>query len=168
MIFSSLDIWYYITRFIISYICHFNNYYLYLNKLKSFDLVKIFLLGHSEINIAHWYVPFIMLIFIFSKFFIKFITIKFKIQLWIIIILMLLSMLIHRRYESNVFALFNNVIYFTPVYLLGIFVSKNINFFYSKLNGKEFYLLIIIFLIVIIQLQQGKLENISELGEINI
>ena len=81
---------------------------------------------------------------------------------------MLLSMLIHRRYESNVFALFNNVIYFTPVYLLGIFVSKNINFFYSKLNGKEFYLLIIIFLIVIIQLQQGKLENISELGEINI
>lgn len=104
----------------------------------------------------------------FLKFFLKFIAVNSKIQLLIIIILMLFSLIIHRRYDNNIFALFHNVIYFTPIYLLGIFVSKNIKLFYSKMNGKEFYLLVMSFLIILLQVQLGRLESIRELNEISI
>ena len=167
LVFSSLDIWYYIIRLIFSAIFHFNNYNLYFNKLKSTDLVKIYLLGHSEINMSLWYIPLTMLIFLLSNIFLKFITMNLRFQLWLIIILMLLSSLIHRRYDENVSALFHNLLYFTPIYLLGIFVSKNIKILFSKLNGKELYLLLILIAIEIFQAQRAIPENINEFDNIS-
>jgi surface polysaccharide O-acyltransferase-like enzyme len=167
LLFSSLDIFYYLMRFLCSFFFS-NAHEVYLEKIKSLDLIKIYLLGHSEIPIGLWYVPFIMVVFSLSKFYIKFVTINYKTQLWIISILMIISIIIHRTHDDRISGIFQNVLYFTPVYLLGIFVSKNNKIIYSKIIGKAFYLLLITLIITIFQVKIGKIETISELKGIGI
>jgi surface polysaccharide O-acyltransferase-like enzyme len=168
LIFSSFDMGYYIVRLIYSYIFQLYNFKIYLNKLMSFNLIKIYLLGHSEVFIALWYVPFIMLIFLFSKFYLHFIKLTLKSQIIIIVAQLILSILIHRSYKEDIYSLFHNVIYFTPVYLLGMFVSSNLKSFYKKMIGKELYVLIIALIITIIQLLIDKPKEIKELNEISL
>lgn len=168
LIFSSLDIFYYIIRYVFSCLFYMEKYEVYLNKIKSIDLVKIYIAGHSEINIALWYVPFIMVIFLFSKFYIKFIDINLKTQIWIISILMLLSLVIHRRYDDSISGIFQNVIYFTPVYLLGMFVSKNNKLLTGVIYGREFFVLILSMIVAGFQVKLGKLESIIEFKKICI
>ena len=81
---------------------------------------------------------------------------------------MIISIIIHRTHDDRISGIFQNVLYFTPVYLLGIFVSKNNKIIYSKIIGKAFYLLLITLIITIFQVKIGKIETISELKGIGI
>jgi surface polysaccharide O-acyltransferase-like enzyme len=157
LFFSSVDIIYYITRFLISYSLLSGNYHIYIDKILSLDLIKIYLVGHSEIAIGLWYVPFIMVMFSVSGFFMKFADMNLKIQLCTICILIFLSLIIHRSIDGRIIGIFQNVIYFTPVYLSGIFMSANRKLFYSKMVGKEFYFLISALIIAIMQVRIGDL-----------
>lgn len=166
-IFSSLDIVYYTLRFIISYIITLNEDIFYFEKIKSLNLIKIYLVGCTQIPIGMWYVPFIMVVFSLSKFYLKFIHLRYKTQFWIISLFMLLSTIIHRAPDYNISGILQNVLYFTPVYLLGIFISANYELNYKLIKGKEFYLIIIALFISILQVKTGKIESINKLKEIS-
>lgn len=164
--FSSLDIIYYLMRFLFSNIFSSNSYDLYFEKLKSLDLIKIYLLGHSELTIGLWYVPFVIVMFSLSSFFLKLIVLNFKIQLYVIGILIFVSLIVHRTHDDRISGIFQNVLYFIPVYLLGIFVSANHKVIYRKMIGKEIYFLITALIISIFQVKIGKLETIKDFSEI--
>jgi len=88
---------------------------------------------------AYWYIPFIMVIFFLSPLFIIFIETRLSYQLIAISILLLISMLMHRPAENiNVF---QSVLYFSPVYMLGILCAMKRQALYSYLKGKDYYLL---------------------------
>jgi surface polysaccharide O-acyltransferase-like enzyme len=65
----------------------------------------------------------------------------------------------HRGPFQNATSVFQSVLFFTPVYLLGIISSEKKDIIYSKLTGKEFYILILIILLAGIQVYSGKLGN---------
>ena len=168
LLFSSLDIIYYLTRLSMEYFVSTSRYEIFLEKIKSFDLIKIYLLGYSEIPIGLWYVPFIMVVFSLSKLYLKFAGINYKTQMWLISVLIILSSIIHRAPNTHIMSIFQNVLYFSPVYLLGIFISANQKIVYSKMIGREFYLLAIALVLTIFQIQIGKLEDIRGLNTISI
>jgi surface polysaccharide O-acyltransferase-like enzyme len=99
-----------------------------------------------------------MLVFALSPVFLKFTRIKAIVQLIIIIILLTISMLNHRTAANSILGVFQNVIYFTPVYLLGIYMSINFNKIYEKLKGREFYILLIAIILAIIQTRNGVVD----------
>jgi fucose 4-O-acetylase-like acetyltransferase len=168
LFFSSIDIIYYLVRLLSSYFFHIGKYEIYFNKIKSLDLIKIYLLGHTDITIGLWYIPFIMVIFSLSSIYLRFVSINLKNQVLIIIFLFLLSVIINRTYEDRISGIFQNVIYFSPVYLLGIFVSSNHQVFYDKMIGKEFYLLFTALIISILQIKISKIENNLDFSFIDI
>jgi hypothetical protein len=168
LLFSSIDIIYYLTRLTIAYFVSTSQYEIFLEKIKSLDLIKIYFLGYSEIPIGLWYVPFIMVIFSLSKFYLKFMSLNYKNQIWIISVLIVLSSIIHRAPGSNIMSIFQNVLYFTPIYLIGIFISANQKIVHSVMRGRELYLLAIVLVITFFQIQIGKAEDIKKLNTISI
>lgn len=146
---SSTDILYYLSRYIISIIFDSDKSQIFLAKLNNYSFIKTYLYGHGEIPIGLWYIPFIMVVFALSPLFIKFICIRAKVQLTIICILLISSMIIHRTADNSILGIFQNVIYFTPAYLLGIFMSINFNKIYVKLKVRNLYILISAILITI-------------------
>ena len=152
---SSIDLFYYLSRYIITIISTSNKSEIYLAKLKSYPYINNYLYGHGEISIALWYIPFVMVLFALSPIFLKFSRIRDKVQLIIIYILLINSTLIHRTDANSILGIFKNALYFTPVYLLGIYLSTNFNKIYQRLKGRELYILLIVFFIAIIQTRNG-------------
>jgi len=70
---------------------------------------------------AYWYIPFIMIIFALSHLFIKQIQLPIKVQVGLFIFLLCISSLIHRPVHN--LSPIRSVIYFIPVYMLGIICS---------------------------------------------
>tara|TARA_R110002033_G_scaffold140757_1_gene179451 strand:+ start:200 stop:1240 length:1041 start_codon:yes stop_codon:yes gene_type:complete len=87
---------------------------------------------------AYWYIPFIMVVFLTSPLHIKFIKLTFNIQILIVSMLYVVSVYIHRPI-SNI-SLLQSVVYFTPVYLVGILMSIYKEKLYAYLKGKDFIL----------------------------
>jgi probable poly-beta-1,6-N-acetyl-D-glucosamine export protein len=104
----------------------------------AIPFMKYFFTG--RMLLPYWYIPFIMVFYLFSFSFIPFIKLNFSSQILLILFMLCLSMVIHRAYFSlNVL---QNVVYFAPVYLSGIFYSLHrtkINIFLT--NNKRYLLL---------------------------
>jgi surface polysaccharide O-acyltransferase-like enzyme len=99
--------------------------------------------------IAYWYIPFILAIFLLSPLFVWFIKFNLKTQIIITLIGITISLFIHRPIDNlNVL---HSVLYFSPVYLLGIICSMNKQTIYTKLKGKELYLLLAVLVLAFIQ-----------------
>ena len=79
--------------------------------------------GTAEALTGYWYIPFIMLIFAASPLFLQYIKLSLKIQLTIFSALIVVSMLVHRPWHN--LSPIHSVIYFTPIYLLGIIYSMH-------------------------------------------
>lgn len=75
----------------------------------------------GRIAITYWYIPFILIIFLLSPLFIRYIELSRKYRIYILIILLISSMFIHRP-AGNLSPL-HSVIYFIPIYMLGIICS---------------------------------------------
>jgi hypothetical protein len=96
---------------------------------------------------AYWYIPFIMVTFALSPLHISFIKAPPKVKAFTVFSLLIISMLMHRPHEN--LHVFQSVLYFFPVYLIGISSSIYRNLIYSKLSGKESYILLgVIFLAI--------------------
>jgi surface polysaccharide O-acyltransferase-like enzyme len=168
ILFASMDIFYFLTRIIFSILISSNSYHKYLLNFKSIDLVKIYLLGDSHITIGLWYVPFIMVIFSLSKIFINVIKLKKNVQVLIISIFFIISLIIHRADCNCVLGIFQNVIYYTPVFLLGIFLSANQELFYYKFSGKSIYFIAAALFILFIQVKISDMEYFHLINGNNI
>jgi peptidoglycan/LPS O-acetylase OafA/YrhL len=84
---------------------------------------------------------------------VAFIKIKTKYQLLIIVLLMLMSSLMHRPVHN--LYVFQSVLYFLPVYLIGISCSIHKEWLYSKLKGKDLYLLGLVVGLAILETSLG-------------
>ena len=98
---------------------------------------------------AYWYISFIMIMFALSPLFIKLIQLPRSIQLIIILLLLCVSSIVLRPLHN--LSPLHSVIYFFPVYLLGIFVSINKERVLNLLKGKSLILGIIVFILAILQ-----------------
>lgn len=104
------------------------------NVLLSYLALYFKYLYSGRVLTAYWYIPFIMLTFALSPIFLKFIELQKIKQLTIFVVLLLLSMVVHRP-EANLSPL-HSFIYFTPIYMLGIIFSINQEKFLNLLKGK--------------------------------
>lgn len=123
---------------------------LHSSKLSLYILYNIlvsYLCGNS--SIAFWYIPFVMVLFLLSPIFLKYIKFSLNLQLTLFIMLSLVSILIHRPY-NDVYVL-HHVLYYIPVYMLGIICSMYKHQIYTFSKGKEFIYLLISILFVILQ-----------------
>lgn len=136
------------------------------DELLSFPVFRHYFTGIGESFIGYWYIPFIMIIFAMSPLFVGFIKLKLKTQLVIAIFLLMASLFMHRgiyvgvfSFFENVVSVFQNVLFFTPIYMFGILFSEKKELIYSKLTGKEFYILSIAIALALFQAYLGKLGN---------
>ncbi|MFT6203401.1 MAG: surface polysaccharide O-acyltransferase-like enzyme [Spirosomataceae bacterium] len=124
--------------------------------LLSFPILNHYFTGSDKNFVGYWYIPFIIIVFVMSPIFIRFIQLRLKTQILTTLLLLICSIFMHRGTYLNAFSVFQNVLFFTPVYLLGIILSKKKDLIYSKLTGKEFYILSLPLTLAIIQAYIGR------------
>ena len=107
--------------------------------------------------VAYWYIPFAMIIFSMSPLHVAFIKLRFKQQLIITFLLFVVALFLHR--PVNDIFIPQAVVYFTPVYLLGIVCSQKKAAIYAKLQGKEIYFLGIAIALAMLQAVIGPAGN---------
>ena len=106
---------------------------------------------------GYWYVPFIMLTFSISPIHARYIKLSTNKQLSLILLLSCVSMVIHRPIQNvNVF---QSVVYFTPVYLIGITASIHRNVIYNTFNKREYLLLLFAAALAVLQAYLGHEGN---------
>ena len=162
LVLSTIPIIYLLLKFCISGIISSNTFSLQYNELLGFPFFRHYLTGVSHIFIGYWYIPFIMIVFAMSPLFVQFIKLKLKPSILITFSLLICSVFIHKSLdgkEYNMFSIFQNVIYFSPIYLFGIISSEKKEILYSKIKGKELYILGIALSLAVFQAYIGKLGN---------
>ncbi len=96
---------------------------------------------------AYWYIPFAVVLFLASPLFLELMNSRYK--EFLIVGGLALSALIHRPlYNINVFQSF---IYFSPVYLMGMWASMNKAEIYGKFRNREWIFLALALLFAIFQ-----------------
>lgn len=99
---------------------------------------------------AYWYIPFIMIIFALSPLFIKQIQLPIKVQVGLFIFLLCISSLVYR--PSHNLSPLHSVIYFMPIYMLGIICSIEKVWVFKFLKGKSVILGLCVVLMSIAQI----------------
>ncbi len=99
---------------------------------------------------AYWYVPFIMIIFAISPVFITQIALPIKTQIGLFILLLCLATLIQRPMHN--LSPIHSVLYFFPVYMLGIICSSHKERVFNFLAGKTIMLGCAVILMSVAQL----------------
>jgi probable poly-beta-1,6-N-acetyl-D-glucosamine export protein len=106
---------------------------------------------------AYWYIPFIMLVFLLSPVFIRFIHLTLTTKMVITTILLMVSIFVQRpAWELNPL---HSLIYYVPYYLLGIIYSMERDKINPWLEGKALWLLFITIAIATIMHLLGQTDN---------
>ena len=117
--------------------------------------IKYYWTGRFEA--AYWYIPFIMVMFALAPVHIYFIKAQIRHKAFILLFLLIISMLMHRP-QQNLYV-FQSVLYFLPVYLIGITSSIYKDIILRKLSGKEFYILLGVVFLAIVEDLRGHSGN---------
>lgn len=120
--------------------------------LNYLALALKYLITGSGLQI-YWYIPFIMVMFLLSPMYIKFIGLKNITKVVIVLLLLLISSLLHRPVLN--YNVLQSLVYFLPVYLMGITASINKEKIYTFLSGKESHILGVIILLAFCQAYFG-------------
>lgn len=98
------------------------------------ELVFVYLWTGRIIN-AYWYIPFIFIIFLLSPLLSHFIRLHTPTRIAIFLFLFAVSTLIHRPPGND--SIPHSILYFTPIYMLGIIVSINKEEVTNLIKGKS-------------------------------
>ncbi len=98
---------------------------------------------------TYWYIPFISIIFIMSPIFLSYIKLPASYRIGIFLILLLASMFIHRP-TGNLSPL-HSVLYFIPIYMLGIMSSIHREQVSLFIEGKSLVIGCIVLILAIVQ-----------------
>lgn len=90
--------------------------------LKDYIKLAAMYLWTGRVIGPYWFIPFLMILFLASPIFIKLISLKLHVQLLVFLILLGISMVVHR--PVDLLSPLHLVIYFLPVYMAGILFSK--------------------------------------------
>lgn len=128
-------------------------------QLNQFSLVVMNLLTGRTLW-AYWYVPFVMLVFLLSPVFIRFIRIGLKAQLLLTALLFSFSVVVHRpAMEINPF---HSLVYYAPYYLLGIIYSLYRERINGYLEERLVGLLVITVLAALTMVWLGQMDNMGK------
>ncbi|MGL5202961.1 MAG: acyltransferase family protein [Cetobacterium sp.] len=108
--------------------------------------------------LSTWYIPFAFLLFLSSPIFIKFIEMK-KYHKTLMFVMLLLGSIVHRPAHDFTVNVFQALIYFSPVYCLGIYISMEKNSFFEKFENKSYIFGLITLGILAFQIYTGKFIN---------
>ncbi|MEP0942289.1 MAG: acyltransferase [Rhizobiaceae bacterium] len=129
-----------------------------LNPLVGDELLKFLtILATGDLYWIYWYIPFICLTFALSPLHVGFISMSTRIQIVVIVALAVVSMLGHR--PVNNIPPWHSVIYFAPVYLIGIFVSQHRENLLRLMRGREIYLALAALAMIVLQTELGQIKN---------
>lgn len=149
LFFISFDLYYIFFKLIINYVRPTDKLQFYKNALFNFDFSSSFFLGTSFISLnILWYVPFIMMVYLISPFFLYYSRLRFNFQFYLFLFSLLVSLFLHRNHSFEFVMNFQNVVYFMPFYLLGILYSMNEELKYFKISNKIIFNLILLSVII--------------------
>lgn len=115
--------------------------------MKFIEVVTIYLWTGRIAN-TYWYIPFILIIFIISPFFIRYIKLPAAYRIYIFLILLIAAMFIHRPVKN--LSPLHSVLYFMPIYMLGIICSIHRDSVVEFIKGKSIIIgLVVLFLSVL-------------------
>jgi len=116
------------------------------------DYIQLYVnyLWTGRIMYAYWYIPFIMIMFLISPIFIAYIRLSLAARLIIILILLLFSAFFVHRPILNMSPI-HSVIYYIPIYLIGINCSINRDQFEPFIRGKTLIFGFIVIALAILQ-----------------
>lgn len=101
------------------------------------------------VNFTYWYIPFIMVMFVLSPLFVAYVKAR-PSGRWILFgVFLAISLLLHRPVLN--LSVMHSVVYFVPVYMLGILVSIHRERIYAALSHREGYLLVIVVGLALLQ-----------------
>lgn len=95
-------------------------------------------LSTGTLLIGYWYIPFILTMFFFAPAFLRYAQLPFATRLAIMGAATLTAMFVHRPVDN--LSVLQSVVYFSPLYLLGINVSIDQKGVLERLAGKEWLL----------------------------
>lgn len=98
---------------------------------------------------AYWYIPFIFCIFAMSPLFIAFIHCQRTRQVKITFCLLVVSLFLHRPVDN--FLVPQSIVFFTPIYLIGILCSLEKERVYTMFADRLLLLLAAIFMLAVLQ-----------------
>lgn len=108
--------------------------------------------------LSTWYIPFAFLLFLSSPIFIKFIEMK-KYHKTLMFVMLLLGSIVHRPAHDFTVNVFQALVYFIPVYCLGIYISMEKDSFFEKFENKSYIFGLITLGILAFQIYTGKFIN---------
>ena len=159
LFFISFELFYIFFKLFINYVSPTNKLQFYKNALFNYDFSSTFFLGKSFISLdILWYVPFIMMVYIISPFFLYFSRLIFNTQIYIFLFSLLVSLFLQRNYSFEFVKNFQNVIYFMPFYFLGILSSINEEKKYFSISSKIVFYFFLISIIISIVINLYKLN----------
>lgn len=98
---------------------------------------------------AYWFIPFIMVTYLLAPLHMRFLRLGARVQVSLIAVLLLVALFLHRPVDNlNVL---QSVIYFTPVYLLGMVMSLYRKEVTCRIRGRELYLLGAALVVLVVQ-----------------
>ena len=106
---------------------------------------------------AYWFIPFILATFMLSPLHLRFARLGFRVQFSIWLVSFCIALFVHRPIQN--INLLHSLIYFNPIYLLGIMVSSYRTKALILLHGREIPLLILAISTIVIQTTFGQLGN---------
>ncbi|MGR5153931.1 acyltransferase family protein [Photobacterium swingsii] len=121
-------------------------------------MLKYYFTGHFLT--AYWYIPFALLLFMTAPIHMKFIDSKLKNQILITIVLSLVAIFIHRPVGSA--NPLHSLVYYTPVYFIGILFSIHSIEVKKYLNNKIAILMLCVVSISFIEYITGHQGNYSK------
>ncbi len=111
---------------------------------------------------AYWYVPFVMLVFLLSPVFIRFIGWNTVTQTSVTIVLFMFAVVVHRpAMEINPF---HSLVYYLPYYLLGILYSLHRQRINGYLAGRVIGLLLLTMAVALVMYWLGQTDNMGKRG----
>jgi len=115
--------------------------------------IFLFLIGGDHL-VAYWYISFAILLFLCYPLHTMFIKANYKVQILILAITLSISLIVQRPPPLSLLSI-QSLVYFTPVYLFGIYCSIYKERIYSFFRAKEYLFLIPFLLILLLQTYFG-------------
>lgn len=120
-----------------------------LSEWRQYAAVCLQYLWTGGLMSSYWYVPFIMMIFLLSPVFIWQIKLPIKAQVLLVIVLLAISSIVHR--PVNNLSPLHSLLYFFPVYMLGILCATHKDRLFSFIKNKTILLGCLVFGLSILQ-----------------
>lgn len=116
--------------------------------LSYIETIAIYL-WTGRVIVAYWYVPFIMIIFILSPLFVRYIKLSALHRIYIFLIWLAAAMFIHRPADN--LSPLHSLLYFMPIYMLGIICSIHREAVIEFIRGKALVLGFVTLFLAILQ-----------------